>query len=176
MTRRKPLAGIYQITTFLALVLLLLILFISAAYFFMIPAPEKPTGQGDLLAELATRRSAWEAQRPAAYRYVVDRDCYCERTYTEPYIATQDGDNRSAAFTVEIESASGEFIATPPGAVWIDDLFDLIEQSVRDEKKVDVEYDRNLGYPTSIVVHPAPAPPDSIFRVEVRDFETLEYR
>ena len=60
--------------------------------------------------------------------------------------------------------------------MWIDDLFDLIEQSVRDEKKVDVEYDRNLGYPTSIVVHPAPAPPDSIFRVEVRDFETLEYR
>jgi hypothetical protein len=176
MTRRKPLAGIYQLTTFLALVLLLLILFISAAYFFMIPTPEKPSGQGDLLAELATRRSTWEAQRPASYRYVVDRDCYCDQAYTEPYVATQDGDNRSAAFTVEIESASGEFIATPPGAVWIDDLFDLIEQSVRDEKKVDVEYDRNLGYPTSIVVHPAPAPPDSIFRVEVRDFETLEYR
>ena len=176
MTRRKPLAGIYQITTFLALVLLLLILFISAAYFFMIPAPDEPSGQGDLLAELETRRSTWTMKRPAAYRYVVDRDCNCERAYTEPYVATHDGDNRSAAFTVEIESVSGEFIATPPGAVWIDDLFDLIEQSVRDEKKVDVEYDRNLGYPTSIVVHPAPAPPDSIFRVEVRDFETLEYR
>jgi len=176
MTRRKPLAGIYQITTFLALVLLLLILFISAAYFFMIPAPEKPTGQGDLLAELATRRSAWEAQRPAAYRYVVDRDCYCERTYTEPYIATQDGDNRFAAFTVEIESASGEFIATPPGAVWIDDLFDLIEQSVREEKAVDVEYHKDLGYPVSLVVHPEPAPPDSVYRVDVRDFEILEYR
>jgi len=176
MTRRKPLAGIYQITTFLALVLLLLILFISAAYFFMIPAPDEPSGQGDLLAELETRRSTWTMKRPAAYRYVVDRDCNCERAYTEPYVATHDGDNRSAAFTVEIESVSGEFIATPPGAVWIDDLFDLIEQSVRDGKKVDVEYDRNLGYPASIVVHPAPAPPDSIFRVEVRDFETLEYR
>ena len=35
MTRRKPLAGIYQLTTFLALVLLLLILFISAAAFFV---------------------------------------------------------------------------------------------------------------------------------------------
>ena len=122
MTRRKPLAGIYQITTFLALVLLLLILFISAAYFFMIPAPDEPSGQGDLLAELETRRSTWTMKRPAAYRYVVDRDCNCERAYTEPYVATHDGDNRSAAFTVEIESVSGEFIATPPGAVWIDDL------------------------------------------------------
>lgn len=176
MTRRKPLAGIYQITTFLALVLLLLILFISAAWFFMIPAPEQPPGEADLLAELATKRSAWETKQPASYRYVVDRDCNCEPTYTEPYVATQDGDNRSAYFTVEIESATGEFIATPPGAMWIDELFDLIEQSVRDEKKVDVEYDKTFGYPTSIVVHPAPAPPDAIFRVEVRDFETLEYR
>ncbi len=176
MTRRKPLAGIYQITTFLALVLLLLILFISAAYFFMIPAPETPSGQGDVLAELATRRSTWEAKRPAAYRYVVDRDCYCERTYTEPYVATQDGDSRFAAFTVEVESASGGFISTPPGALWIDDLFDLVEQSVREEKHVAVRYDNTFGYPVSIVVRPDAAPPDSVLRVEVRDFETLEYR
>ena len=51
MTRKKPLAGIYQLTTFLALVLLLLILFISAAYFFMIPAPEKTPGHEGLLAD-----------------------------------------------------------------------------------------------------------------------------
>lgn len=176
MTRRKPLAGIYQITTFLALVLLLLILFISAAWFFMIPAPEKPSGEARLLAELADQRSTWDARRPAAFRYVVDRDCNCERAYTEPYIATQDGDDRFAAFSVEIESVSGEFISTPPGALWIDDLFVLIERSLRDDKKVDVEYDKSLGYPASIIVHPAPAPPDAMFRVEVRDFEILEYR
>ena len=153
MTRRKPLAGIYQLTTFLALVLLLLILFISAAYFFFIPAPDESSDDGDRLAVLAQRRAAWEAERPASFRYVVDRDCYCERTYVEPYV-----------------------IAAPPGPVWIDDLFDLIEQSLREEKSVDVEYHRDLGFPVSIVVHPQPAPPDSVFRVEVRDFEILEYR
>ena len=58
-----------------------------------------------------------------------------------------------------------------------EEISSIIKQQISDyEKKVDVEYDRNLGYPASIVVHPAPAPPDSIFRVEVRDFETLEYR
>lgn len=176
MTRRKPLAGIYQLTTFLALVLLLLILFISAAYFFLIPAPEQPPGQGDVLAKLVTSRNAWESGRPAAFRYVVDRDCYCDPEYVEPYVATEEGGGKSAAFTIEIESASGEFISTPPGAIWIDDLFDLIEQSIREEKAVEVEYDQNLGFPVSIVVHPDPAPPDSVYRVEVRDFEITDYR
>ncbi len=176
MTRRKSLAGIYQITTFLAVVLLLLILFVSAAYFFMIPAPEKSARDADLLSEVAANRRTWESMRPVSFRYVVDRDCFCERTYVEPYVATEDQGNRSATFDIEIESASGEFISTPPEPVWINDLFDLVEQSVRDEKHVDVEYDKNLGFPVSITVHPDPAPPDSVFRVEVRDFETLGYR
>jgi len=176
MTRRKPLAGIYQLTTFLALVLLLLILFISAAYFFFIPAPDKSSDDGDQLAVLGQRRATWEAERPASFRYVVDRDCYCERTYVEPYVAIEEHGSKSAAFTIEIESPAGDFIAVPPGPVWIDDLFDLIEQSVREEKSVDVAYHKDLGFPVSIVVHPQSAPPDSVYRVEVRDFEILEYR
>jgi hypothetical protein len=176
MTRRKPLAGIYQLTTFLALVLLLLILFISAAYFFFIPAPDTATGQQDLLAELAEQRSTWSARRPAAFRYVVDRDCYCERTYVEPYVATEEPGGKLAAFTIEIETASGEFIAVPPDPVWMDDLFDLVEQSVREEKHVEVAYDKEFGFPSSVLVHPVPRAPDSVFRIEVRDFETLEYR
>ena len=176
MTRRKPLAGIYQLTTFLALVLLLLILFISAAYFFFIPAPGTAPDDADPLAMLAQQRATWNAERPAAFRYVVDRDCYCEHTYVEPYVAIEEHGSKSAAFTIEIESPAGDFIAAPPGPVWIDDLFDLIEQSLREEKSVDVEYHKDLGFPVSIVVHPQPATPDSVFRVEVRDFEILEYR
>ena len=176
MTRRKPLAGIYQLTTFLALVLLLLILFISAAYFFFIPAPDKSSDNSDRLAVLAQRQATWEAERPASFRYVVDRDCYCERSYVEPYVAIEEHGRRSAAFAIEIESPEGDFIAAPPGPVWIDDLFDLIEQSVREEKSVDVDYHKDLGFPVSIVIHPQPAPPDAVFRIEVRDFEILEYR
>jgi hypothetical protein len=176
MTRRKPLAGIYQLTTFLALVLLLLILFISAAYFFMIPAPEKTAGHADTLSEVASRRSIWETKRPASFRYVVDRSCYCEPAYVEPYIATEERGSKSAAFTIEIESASGEFISSPPDPMWIESLFDLIERSVLDAMVVEVEYDKDLGYPASILIQPDPAPPDSLFRVEVRDFEILEYR
>ena len=176
MTRKKPLAGIYQLTTFLALVLLLLILFISAAYFFMIPAPEEAPGQEDLLAELTIQRSAWKSGQPESFRYVVDRDCNCDPGYVEPYVATEERGNKSAAFVIEIESATGEFISTPPRPVWIDDLFSLIEQSVRDEKQVVVTYDKELGFPVSILVRPDPAPPDSVYRVEVRDFEITEYR
>lgn len=176
MTRRKPLAGIYQLTTFLALVLLLLILFISAAYFFMIPAPENVPGHGDALAEVTAKRSTWAAERPASFRYVVDRNCYCDAAYVEPYVATEESGNRSAEFIIEIESASGQFISSPPDPVWIENLFDLIERSVLDEMIVEVEYDKDLGYPVSILVHPDPPPPDSMYRVEVRDFEIIEYR
>ena len=176
MTRKKPLMGIYQITTFLAVVLLLLILFVSAAYFFVIPSPDKSSGQGTILAELEAMRVTWNSERPASYRYVVDRDCYCDPAYVEPYVATEEDGGKSATFIIEIESATGEFISTPPGPVWIDDLFDLVEQSVRDDRQVDVRYDKELGFPVSIVVRPDPAPPDSGYRVEVRDFETLEYR
>ena len=114
MTRRKPLAGIYQLTTFLALVLLLLILFISAAYFFVIPTPEETPGNGDALAEVTANRGTWAAQRPASFRYVVDRDCYCDPAFVEPYIATEERGSKSAAFVIEIESASGDFISSPP--------------------------------------------------------------
>lgn len=176
MTRRKPLAGIYQLTTFLALVMLLLILFISAAYFIVIPAPDATSDDGDLLAVLAQKQATWEAERPASFRYVVDRDCQCERTYVEPYVAIEERGRKSAAFTIEIETPTGDFISAPPGPVWIDDLFDFVEQSVLEQKSVDVEYHKDFGFPVSIVVNPEPAAPDSVFRVEVRDFETLEYR
>ncbi len=55
-------------------------------------------------------------------------------------------------------------------------MFDLIEQSVLDENHVDVEYDEAFGFPVSILVHPDPPPPDSAYRVEIRDFEITEYR
>ena len=42
--------------------------------------------------------------------------------------------------------------------------------------RVEVAYDKEFGFPVSVLVHPVPRPPDSVYRVEVRDFETLEYR
>ena len=176
MTRKRPLAGIYQITTFLAVVLLLLILFVSAAYFFVIPSPDRSPDEGNVLVELEAKRVTWNSERPASFRYVVDRDCYCDAAYVEPYSATEENDGRYAVFAIEIESATGEFISSPPDPVWIDDLFNVIEQSVCEKKHVDVRYDKELGYPVSIVARPDPAPPDSVYRVEVRDFEILEYR
>ena len=41
---------------------------------------------------------------------------------------------------------------------------------------VEIEYDKDLGFPVSILVRPDPAPPDSVYRIEVRDFEIIEYR
>lgn len=176
MTNRRPLAGIYQITTFLAVVLLLLILFVSAAYFFVVPTPDKVRAQEDALGVLAENRAAWESSQPASFRYVVDRDCNCEPAYVEPYIATEHGGSRAAIFNVEVESASGEFLSSPPDPIWIGDIFDLVERSLRDDKVVEVQYDQDLGFPESLVVHPVQSSPGSVYRIDIRDFETLVYR
>ena len=44
---------------------------------------------------------------------------------------------------LEVESADGEFLSSPPDPVWIGDLFDLVERSLLDDKIVEVEYDED---------------------------------
>jgi hypothetical protein len=81
--------GVYQSTTLIAGVFLLLILFISVGYFFLIPPPDEPPQVSTLVSELQENQRAWEDSRPLSYRYVVERSCYCSREYVTPYIATE---------------------------------------------------------------------------------------
>lgn len=158
----------------LAVVLLLLILFVSAAYVFFLPVPDPLATQQEVLGELQAGRDKWSASRPRSYRYVVDRSCSCTRAILEPYVATEERDYRTAAFPYPIESETGEVLNSPVSPVWIDDLYTTIEQAVLDGDEVVVEYDASFGFPMRADIKREAA--DASIRYELRDFEVLEYR
>lgn len=163
----------YQTTTLLAVVLLLLILFISAAYIFLLPAPDPLADQQQVLAEFQESQEKWNDRRPISYRYVVDRTCFCIPAALEPYIATEQRGLKTAAFPVPFASETG-VLDSPPYPQWIDDIFELIEQSAHDGDRVLVEYDSRYGIPKVVDIRRDAA--DANDHYEIRDFEILEYR
>jgi len=166
--------GTYQITTLLAVVVLLLILFVSAAYVLFLPVPDPLAMQKQVLADLQAGRDKWDASRPRSYQYVVDRTCTCARAILEPYVASEESDYRTAAFPFPIESGTGELLTSPASPVWIDGLYTKIEESVFDGDEVVVEYDTSFGFPKRVDIKREAA--DTNMRYELRDFEVLEYR
>lgn len=166
--------GVFQITTLLAVVLILLIMFISAAYIVLLPGPEQPTDQQPVLDALQANRDKWSNQRPVSFRYVVHRTCFCTRAGLEPYVATEERGFKTTRFPIPFESESGETLVSPPSPMWIDDLFELIGRSTPGTNKVFVEYDHSYGFPKLIDIKQDAA--DGNVRYEVRDFEVLEYR
>jgi hypothetical protein len=158
----------------LAVVLLLLILFVSAAYVFFLPVPDPLAMQQQVLADLQAGRDKWNASRPRSYRYVVDRTCSCARAILEPYVASEERDYKTAVFPFPIESETGGILTSPASPVWIDNLYTAIEQSVLDGDEVVVEYDASFGFPARVDIKREAA--DANMRYELRDFEVLEYR
>ena len=173
VSHRPRQKSIYQTTTLLAVVLLLLILFVSAAYIFLLPAPDLLADQQQVLAEIQDHREGWNDRRPISYRYVVDRTCHCTPAALEPFVATEQRGLKTAAFPVPFASETG-LLDSPPYPLWIDDLFELIEQSVLDGHEVLVEYDPRISFPKAVDIKRDAA--DANDHYEIRDFEILEYR
>ena len=146
MKHRPWRKGGYQPTSLIAAVLLMLIVFVSVGYFFFLSSPNPSPEQAAALAELRERRVEWEAERPPAFRYVVERDCECPLDYREP-------------FTVI------EYLDDPGNQAWIDGFFVRIEEAILAGSAVSVSYDGGYGFPNDFSI----AEEDTF----VRDFEVL---
>lgn len=164
-----------QITTLLAVVVLLLIVFVLVAYFFVLPGQDHLADRKPMLSELELNLEKWQDRQPPSFRYVVHRTCPCPRTGIEPYVVSEERGHRSARFNVAIESDTGEFLDSPPDPVWIDDLHELVEQSILAGDEIRVEYDASYGFPKLIDIKRGHDPDSSTERYEVWDFEVLEY-
>lgn len=138
----------YQPTSLIAAVLLLLLIFVFAGYFFTLYAPGLSPKQDSMLAKLRENRIAWEEKRPPEFRYVVERQCECPLDYTEP-------------FTVV------EYLDEPDNQAWIDGFFTALEKSILDEVTVTVSYDPRFNYPNDFAI--------AAEQTFVRDFEVLRY-
>ena len=164
MSRKYRPDGKYHVTSLVAVVLLVLVLFVSVGYFFFLAKPDEQARLLDLKAEFEARSAQWSRERPASFRYVVDRTCACPDEDDRAYVVTERAGERSAAFLIPVESVTGALITAPPRPVWIRDLFDLAGRALTSGEAVEVRYDPDYGFPEQLVLGPREA-------YEVRDFE-----
>ena len=148
MKHRKERPIVFQSTSILAGVVFLLILFVCVGYFFFLHQPGLSPAQETALVELRERRAEWQAERPPAFRYEVERRCDCPLDYVEP-------------FTVV------EYLDEVDNRAWIDEFFTLLEETMLAGGSVSVSYDARFGYPNDFTINN-----EDTF---VRDFEVLRY-
>lgn len=166
----------YQMTTLIAVALLLLILFVSGGYFFALDQPGIQSGREPLAAAFEQNLDLWKSRRPVAFEYVVERECFCVRDYRRPYLAREQRGLRVAVYASPLAGVDDTPSATPPEPVWVDDLFGLIEDAIRNADAVSVVYDPAFGFPTRVDIDWSQQAADEEQRFLVRDFQVVEYR
>lgn len=173
MSQRQSHRGVYHTTTLLAVVVSLLILFVTSGYFFWLPQINEDDGYDVVESALEEHRDRWSANRPLAFRYVLKRSCACDASIATPYIVIEERGARTAEFLTPLEVRPGEDLAGPDNALWIDDIFVEIEKALGNATELDVAWDERFGFPTRVEIrYPST---DAWYRYEVRDFEVLEY-
>jgi len=148
MKHRGARKAAFQPTSLIAGVLLLLVIFVSVGYFFLLADPRPSAEQEELLALLQTRRDEWQTKRPPAFRYEIERECDCPLEYVEP-------------FTVV------EYLDDPENQAWIDDYFERLEAALLGRDDVVIGYDPRFSYPNDFNIGGE--------QVYIRDFEVLQY-
>jgi len=138
----------YQPTSLIAAVLLLLLIFVFAGYFFTLYESGLSPEQETLLGRLHENRNAWQEKRPPEFRYVVERECECPLDYTKPFTAI-------------------EYLDAPDNQAWIDGFFAAIEKAILDGVAVTASYDPRFNYPNDFAI--------AAEQTFVRDFEVLRY-
>ena len=159
----------YQVTNHFAVLLVLLIIFVSIGYFLLLGKPEETAANLAATDALAEARARWAENAPEHYRYVIDRACDCPPETRAAYIVTVSPTGRSAAYPIPVESAAGEALTAPPDPVWIEDLFGLVERPLLSGSAVEVTYHYLYGYPEIANLNPG----GQANRYEVRDFEVI---
>lgn len=147
----------YQSTALVAVVLIVVIIFIAAPYFTTVPVAEFSDEQEFLLDELYAKKQRWEENRPASFRYVVERKCACPAEHMQPFSVVEDLDAKNIRVS------------------WIDDFFVAIEEAILDSAQVAVTYDALYSFPVVISLSYPDGPEDSWQEVFIRDFDILRY-
>ena len=174
MSRKYRPDGTYQLTTHVAVVLLVLILFVAVGYFFSLAKPDEHASRLAMSEELQENRARWENRRPATFQYVVDRGCDCPDEVSKAYIVTEESGRRATRFPIPVESSTGVMLDAPPNPVWIDDIFELAEKTLRSGKPIDAYYNHAYGYPERLVLDPDENSIKTSLRFEIRDFENRD--
>ena len=153
----------------LAGVILLIVLFASAAFLYTVP--DSSESAAGVLTEWQEAQSTWAENRPSTVRYRVERICECRDDERRPYLV-EDRDGRlDARLPVPIYSSSGEATTVPPRVFGIDDLFKKIGDAIDEGVEFEVRYDTTFGYPRRLVIGVSPGEQQ---RFEIVDFIAVD--
>ena len=150
----------FQPTALIAVVVLLMILFSLVGYFFLLPDLERSQRAEQLLADIEVEWDRWRSTRPAAYRYVVQRECYCPDEITAPH-------------TVTVPRVVQPDMVVD--AIQIDELFEIATDATTAKNRVEVVFDPRFGYPTRVTIDDLEGTRASVETYRIRDFEVIDY-
>ncbi len=170
MNRRQRQRPRFQATTLIAGALLLMILFVSAGYFFWLLPGDGSSASPSSAA--ARQHDRWRELKPRAYRYVVRRSCDCTRDYLAAYTVTVRDGRTTATFPIPVEASGGGFLEAPPEPDTIDDVFAAIADATAADLDVSAGYDRQFGFPVAVAIRGR----GETRGWSVRDFEVLVAR
>lgn len=122
----------------------------------------------DVRAEYEAARTLWNTHfgpdTGATYAMSYQRFCFCPAQYVAEQTTWVHGDTIENWKAVDGTTGQGPEYS-------MEDLFDIILDELDDSRYViDVEYDDELGYPTSIVIDGAPNIADDGYRISVNRF------
>ena len=152
----------FQSSALIALAVLLMIIFTLVGYFFTLPDLERSQRAEQLAADIDTNWQRWKNTKPPAYRYVVERECYCPNEDTSPYEVTVVGN-------ALVEAGASN-------ALRIDDLFLIASQAAIGANKSEVIFDARFGFPTRITIDDLAGNRASVEEYRVRDFVDAKRR
>ncbi len=106
------------------------------------------------LAELAAQRAVWGAAGIASYEYGYNKFCECNKESPPETLITAGPDGVTDVRHKHVDS--DRIVPAEPSNFYlywtIDDLFDLVGRAIQREAVVRVEYDAELGYPSSFFI------------------------
>jgi hypothetical protein len=119
-------------------------------------------------ADLERNQRLWAEQRPNAYVYVVERQCFCPSEARGPVrVRVVDGVTTSRVY---VDSGDSVPAAMAEGFPSVAGLFEFIHDAMeRDPAELRVTYDTSTGVPLSIFVDYSREMADEEMGYEVRD-------
>jgi Family of unknown function (DUF6174) len=119
------------------------------------------------MVELHDRRSRWDEAQPASYRFRVAAQCFCLETFTRPRTITVDDGQVVAEDPAPSDDADPERVLT------IDDLFDRARIAIDNADAVEIVYDNDFDFPSTIAIDDMLDAIDDEITYVVTDFEVV---
>ncbi len=124
-------------------------------------------------SELASNMDKWNKQGPTHYRFQLTISCFCPFMDVIPVTVEVQNGQIVSLTDVNGQPLADNFRATFEEAATIEGLFAIAAENIANADKVEIVYDAQYGFPTSIIVDRIKLAVDDEISYYVEAFEVL---